>query len=76
MGTSAKGRKTHGHGGWRPGSGRKPELVAPHRAVVDIEGADYDRLRELATADGVSLSLLVRRAVRSYVRRRTSRRSS
>ena len=56
-------------GGARPGSGPKPVLKDPHRVGVDLEGTDFDQVQKLAKKRGVSVSQVVRDAVRAYLKR-------
>ena len=56
-------------GGARPGSGRKPVLKNARRVGVDLEGPDFERVKALAAKRGVSISQVVRDAVRDYLKR-------
>ena len=62
-------RKKWGHGGARPGAGRKRIVQDPDRIAVDFEKPDLDALRVLAERRGTSVADLVRRAVAQYLRR-------
>lgn len=61
--------KKPGRGGRRKGAGRKPFLSDTRALTVTLEGADYDVVERLAQERGVSLSTVVRAAVRAYVKR-------
>ncbi len=64
-------RKTKGTcGGWRPGSGRKPELDDPARFTVDVERRDLDAVKAIAERRGVSAGQVVREAVAAFLRRK------
>ena len=56
-------------GGWRPGAGRKPTLKDPISFTGELERADVEALQEIAKERGVSVSTLVRAAVRAYAKR-------
>lgn len=62
-------RKRWGHGGARPGAGRKRLVSEPDRIAVDFEKPDLDALRALAKERGTSVADLVRRAVSQYLAR-------
>jgi hypothetical protein len=64
-------RKTKGTlGGWRPGAGRKPELEDRKMLTISLEGDDYAAIVALAEERGVSLSSVIRDALRAYLARR------
>ncbi len=69
---SAVGKAKLGHGGARPGAGRKRVVQEPERMAVDFERSDLEALRALADEREISVGALVRRAV-SHYRRRTKR---
>jgi len=56
-------------GGHREGAGRKPRLSDGVSFTGELERADVEVLREIAKERGVSVSTLVRAAVRAYVKR-------
>ena len=61
-------RTASGRGGPRPGAGRKPFLKRRRRVGVDLEGPDFDQVQKLAKKRGVSVSQVVRDAVRAYLK--------
>ncbi len=61
--------KTFGHGGARPGSGRKRIIEEPERVTADFERAEIDALRTMAEERETSVADLIRRAVSQYLRR-------
>ena len=68
---SVAASKTKGTwGGWRPGSGRKPQLKDPVRFTGELERPDIEALEAIAEERGVSVASLVRAAVVAYVKRR------
>ena len=56
-------------GGRREGAGRKPRLSDGVSFTGDLERADVEALQEIAKERGVSVSTLVRAAVRAYAKR-------
>lgn len=60
-------------GGWRPGSGRKPEFEDRVLRSVSFERDDVERLEAIAEHEGVSLAEIVRRAVSAFLSRRRGR---
>ncbi len=56
-------------GGRRTGAGRPAELVDPVRRWVLIERSDLEAALRLARKRGFSFSAIVRKALRSYLRR-------
>ena len=67
-------RRTKGTlGGWRPGAGRKAELEDRRMLTISLEGSDYDALAALAHERGVSLSSVIRDALRAYLARHRKR---
>ena len=69
---AVRGRRK-GHGGARKGAGRPALFVDKARMVVDMERADYDALRALADAKGVSAPELVRSLLRRHLKTRRRR---
>jgi len=63
-------RKTGTWGGYREGSGRKPELRDPHRYSMDFEGPHMRALEEIAEEQGVSIATVVREACAQYLARK------
>jgi hypothetical protein len=63
-------KKASGLGGWRPGSGRKPELRDPVSFTLEIEGQDYAAAQALAKERRISMAALVREALGTYLVRR------
>jgi hypothetical protein len=59
----------NGHGGARPGAGRKRVVRDPERIGVDFERADLQALRQLADKRDTSVAVLIRTAVAQYLRR-------
>ena len=67
-------RKTKGTlGGWRPGAGRKPILKDAVSFTGDLEKADAAALEAIAERRGVSVALLVREAVKAFLKRQKRR---
>ncbi len=66
-------RKKLGHGGPRPGAGRKRVVQEPERIAVDMERPQVDRMRQLAAERGVSFAALVREAVDRFLATRGRR---
>ncbi len=67
-------RKTKGTlGGWRPGAGRKPVLKEAVSFTGDLERADAEALEAIAERRGVSVALLVREAVKAFLKRQKRR---
>ena len=62
-------KKPGGHGGWRPGAGRKPTLDNPVSFTGEIERSDMVVLEAISEERGVSIASLVRAAVAAYVKR-------
>ncbi len=62
-------RKPSGRGGWRPGSGRKPEFADRADRTLSLERDELERLEARASDLGVSVSALIRRLVVAYLRR-------
>ncbi len=56
-------------GGRREGAGRKPRLSDGVSVTGELERADVKALREIAQEREVSLSTVLRAAVRAYVKR-------
>ncbi len=67
MAKRAKARGTWG--GRREGAGRPSKLVEPIARWVQIERRDLEAAEQLAAERGISFAELVRRAVRTYLRR-------
>ena len=51
-------KKPSGHGGWRPGAGRKPTLDDPVSFTGEIERADMVVLEAISEERGVSIASL------------------
>ena len=67
-------RRTKGTlGGWRPGAGRKAELEDRRMLTISLEGNDYDALAALADEHDVSLSSVIRDALRAHLARHRKR---
>ena len=64
--------RSSSRGGARPGSGRKRRVQEPKRIAVDLETADFERLRALAEQRNESMAELVRHAIRALLRRSKS----
>ena len=62
-----------GHGGPRPGSGRKPILKDRKSIKVSLDGSTYDRLAEAAERRDTSIGALVREAVEAHLSKRGRR---
>jgi hypothetical protein len=62
------------HGGFRPGSGRKPILSDPKAIKVSLDGELHDRLTEAAQERGTSVGALVREAIAKHLPKRQPRR--
>jgi predicted HicB family RNase H-like nuclease len=62
------------HGGFRPGSGRKPILSDPKAIKVSLDGELHDRLTEAAQERGTSVGALVREAIAKHLPKRHRRR--
>ncbi len=60
------------HGGARPGSGPKPIFSDRVLRSVSFERRDLERAQALADRRGVRISLVIRDALRQYLRRRRS----
>jgi len=58
------------------GGGPRPFLVAPVAVAVRLDTADHDRLAELAREEQTSISSIVRRAVRAYLKTLTPRKGA
>ena len=71
IGVAAKKGK---HGGFRPGSGRKPILSDPKAIKVSLDGELHDRLTEAAQERGTSVGALVREAIAKHLPKRQRRR--
>ena len=67
-------RKTGQRGGYRPGAGRKPEFRDRVLRSVSFERDELARLDAVAKHRGVTVSVLIRSAIRSYIRRRGAKR--
>ena len=61
------------HGGWRPGGGAEAFLKDATRVTTDFDGTDVKRLRTMARKRGVSVSALVREAVKGFLKRKGKR---
>ena len=57
------------HRGARPGLGRPRIFEEPVRCTVTYERADFDALEEIAEQREVSVSAIIRSAVRTYLKR-------
>jgi hypothetical protein len=68
----AKSVKEPRRGGHRKGAGRKPLFESRARVSFDLERADLDALASIAESKEVSLSQLLREAVKSMLRRKRS----
>jgi hypothetical protein len=64
---AARSEKTWG--GRREGAGRKPRLSDGVSFTGELERADVEVLQQIAKERGVSVSTLVRAAVRAYAKR-------
>lgn len=60
-------------GGRRKGAGRPPVLGDPVDRWIRLERTDAEAAEELAANRGISLSELMRRALRSYLKRQKRR---
>lgn len=63
------GRTGSGHGGARPGAGRKRLLRDPVHRLLDLERADYAALRALSRKRGVAVAVLIRQAIGQFLKR-------
>ena len=63
-------KKKPAWGGYRKGAGRKPSVKDARPVTVTLEAADHAALERLAVKKGVSISKLVRDAIRAYLGRR------
>jgi len=63
-------KKKPAWGGSRKGAGRKPSVKDARPVTVKLEAADHAALERLADKKGVSISRLVRDAIRAYLGRR------
>ncbi len=68
----ARAKKKGQHGGARPGSGRKPIFRDRVLRSVSFEREDLEKAQTLADRRGDPLSLVIRDALRQYLRRRRS----
>ena len=64
--------KRKGRGGARPGAGRKPIFRDRVLRSVSFEREDLEKAQTLADCRGDPLSLVIRDALRQYLRRRRS----
>ena len=69
----ARGKKKATWGGRREGAGRPARLVEPVDRWVRMERTDAEAAEQLAAKRGISLSELMRRALRMYVKRQKTR---
>ena len=60
-------------GGKRDGAGRPSEVEEPVRFTFDVERAEMDELKTIASDRGQSVAKVVREAVRAYLRRTGAR---
>ena len=67
-------RKTGQRGGYRPGARRKPEIRDRVLRSVSFERDELARMDAVAKRRGVTVSILIRSAIRSYIRRRGEKR--
>jgi len=67
-------KKPWGHGGARPGAGRKRQIQDRADRTLRFERGDLDALDALAAERGVTTADLVREAVRAYLVRARRRR--
>ncbi len=66
-------RKKPRWGGKRDGAGRPSEVEDPVRFTFDVERAEMDELKTIASDRGQSVAKVVREAVRAYLRRTGAR---
>ncbi len=64
--------KRKGRGGARPGAGRKPIFRDRVLRSVSFEREDLEKAKALADRRGVRLSLVIRSALRQYLKRQRS----
>ena len=67
--TVAERRKKSGHGGARPGAGRPKEMKNAVGYRLQIEQEDLEALRALSRERKLPVSELIRRAIRTLLRR-------
>ena len=65
----AKRRLKMGWGGPRPGAGRKPFLQDPIKRWIFMEREEAEEAEQFAERSGISFAELIRRALRTYIRR-------
>jgi len=71
--TDVVAAKKSQHGGYRPGSGRKPVLSDPKAIKVSLDGETYDRLADAAAKRETSIGALVREAIEMHLPKRRRR---
>lgn len=67
---AVKKRKTATHGGARPGAGRPSLVKNPRSMRVNVEREDYEALQQIAEESDTTITELIRRAIRSFLRQR------
>ena len=69
LGAVAESRKKSGHGGARPGAGRPKEMKDAVGYRLQIEREDLEALRALSRNRKLPVAELIRRAIRTLLRR-------
>ncbi len=63
-------QKRSTRGGWRPGAGRPAEFDDPVDRMFRVERRDAKEAEAVAARLGISVSELIRRALRTYLKKK------